>query len=204
MGRKTTTLVNHPFVDLLFSNHLGCGEHSDWDTILANVLSTVLRSHSHETLTHLERPEVFLTCCWLILLLLVLSAYALPTDWCFTSVTCFFILFPPYYPLDLRNSEWTVRGYVTNGWGYGVILISCDWFLHLFPPFSGRWGKFDGVLFRRVAVTKRLNIWKWDNIVHYSHVGEKYASLPLPIFQELWRTRCGYRVDCCLLWSITQ
>jgi len=41
-----------------------------------------------------------------------------------------------YYPLDLRTSEWTARGYVTDSWGYGVLLISRDWIFHIVPVFG--------------------------------------------------------------------
>ena len=73
------------------------------------------------------------------------------------------------YPLDLRISEWTARGYVMYSWGYGVILIFRYWICRLAPIFSGRWEnclKFcqicDGALIWCVVITKWLNMWKWE------------------------------------------
>ena len=59
-----------------------------------------------------------------------------------------------------------------NGWGCGVILISCDWIRHLIPLFSGRWGncpKFCQKMYWCPHMprcrTKRCNIWKGENNV---------------------------------------
>ena len=69
--------------------------------------------------------------------------------------------------LDLRAGDWTARGYVTNSWGYGVILISRDWIRRLVPLFSGdgeiapNFGKkVYGALIRRLIIAKRhpLNV----------------------------------------------
>ena len=40
--------------------------------------------------------------------------------------------------LFLRSRKWTAGEYVTDSWGYCVILISRDWILRLFPCFGGR------------------------------------------------------------------
>ena len=40
--------------------------------------------------------------------------------------------------LFLRSRKWTAGEYVTDSWGYCVILISRDWLLRLFPCFWGR------------------------------------------------------------------
>ena len=95
--------------------------------------------------------------------------------------------------------------------GYCVILISCDWIIHFVPQFFGRWGncatigqKFDDAFIWRVVVTKQLNMGKQKTETVWLHFGEKYASLPILIFEEPWLMRWGYRVDYPLLWSIMQ
>jgi len=97
--------------------------------------------------------------------------------------------------------------------GCGVILISRDWIRRLFPLFSGRWKncpkfcqKFDGSLIRRLVVAERRNVgeYSYKRGIIALNSGEKYASLRLPIFEEPWRARWGYRADDRLLWSITE
>jgi len=69
--------------------------------------------------------------------------------------------------------------------------------------------KFDGALIFascRIETAEHMKTGKhsFKRGIIVLHFGEKYASLLLPIFEEPWRTRWGYRADYRLLWSITQ
>jgi len=86
---------------------------------------------------------------------------------------------------------------------YEQLGVWCDWIRYLVPLFSGRWGncpkfspKFDGALIWWVVITKRLKMCKRKHSFKRGitalalHFGQKYTSLPLPIFEKSWRTRC--------------
>jgi len=59
---------------------------------------------------------------------------------------------------------------------------------------------------RRLVVAERRNVgeYSYKRGIIALNSGEKYASLRLPIFEEPWRTRWGYRANDRLLWSITE
>jgi len=108
------------------------------------------------------------------------------------------------------------RGYVTDSWGYGVILISRDWILRLVPLFSGRWGncpklcqKFDALIWQ-VVVTKQCNIRKQENILSKEGLSRyvMMKNMQVSLYRFL-RNHGGcvgseYQADYCLLWHITQ
>jgi len=85
--------------------------------------------------------------------------------------------------------EWTACRYITNSWGYGVILISRNCIRRLICLFSGRWEncpkfrqKFHGAIIRRLVITKRATYENWkiffERGIIALHFGERYASLP--------------------------
>ena len=101
----------------------------------------------------------------------------------------------------LRNSEWTAHEYFRNSWEYGVILISRDWIHRLAPYF---WG--DGEIApnfekeisqcphsptcNQMAQHMKMGKYSFERGIMALHFGEKYASLPLLIFEEAWQTHC--------------
>ena len=80
--------------------------------------------------------------------------------------------------LDLRTSEWTTCGYVTNSYGYVIVLISHNWIFRLVPYFWGdgeilfleRWGncliscqKIDSALIWRVVTYQTAQLMRMGN-----------------------------------------
>jgi len=133
------------------------------------------------------------------------ARYSIPKYLCFTRVTYFFI----FSLLTLRSQN---RRMVGSWVCYEQLGVWCSFNIprldsSLVPLFSGWWGnfrrfcqEFDGALIWRVVVTKRwtyengkIFFQKRDNRVTF--FCKKYASLPLPIFEEPWRTRWGYSAD---------
>ena len=77
------------------------------------------------------------------------------------------LLIPSFCLLALRshNQRMDSSRVCYEQLGYGVVLTSRDWILHIVPLFLGRWGncpefchKYDGAVIWRVVVFKRLNI----------------------------------------------
>jgi len=127
---------------------------------------------------------------------LVCLVYNIPTDLYFTSVTCFFY-FVFFSPLDLRTSEWTARGYVTNSWGYGVILIPVIEFFTSSPYFRGEmwkllqilpkmwWCRYLASCLYRTAQHMKTGKYSFERRIIMLHFGEKYAKFP---FTHFWGT----------------
>jgi len=67
---------------------------------------------------------------------------------------CYFFVNFFFWPLDPRNSEWTAREFFCEQLGYGVVLLSCDWYHRLVPLFLGRSGNCP--IFRQKNVTVPL------------------------------------------------
>ena len=86
----------------------------------------IVRNYS---LSYLVQLAVIPALNWLMHLLAQL-VYAVPKDFCFTSVAYFFIF---AFSLTLRSQNQCMDTSWTNSWGYGVVLVSHDWILHLVP-----------------------------------------------------------------------
>jgi len=142
----------------------------------------IVRNYS---LSYLVQLAVIPALNWLMHLLAQL-VYAVPKDFCFTSVAYFFIF---AFSLTLRSQNQCMDA----SWVcYEQLGIWCSFSIPRLdsspsPPW-GTWGncpkfrqKFDGAFVHWLVLTKQCNVWKWEIFFERGtvvlHFGEKYASL---------------------------
>jgi len=155
----------------------------------------IVRNYS---LSYLVQLAVIPALNWLMHLLAQL-VYVVPKDFCFTSVAYFFIF---AFSLTLRSQNQCMDA----SWVcYEQLGIWCSFSIPRLdsspsPPW-GTWGncpkfrqKFDGAFVHWLVLTKRCNVWKWEIFFRKRDSCPtfrwKIRKPPLPIFEEVWRTRC--------------
>jgi len=146
---------------------------------------------------------------------------------------CYLVVYLFFSLLAVRSQNLQMDGlwYVTMSCRYGVILISHDWVLCLFPIFLEKWGnctkflrKSDGALVRQLVVAKWCkmgNILSKEGYLPYilggnmqvslcpfrrkcgEHIGQ--VSVQSIAITLLPFTRwCRYQADSLLLWRMTE